>query len=485
MIRNGRQDFLSNLILLLLLNLLIKPVYILGIDAEVQARVGTEIYGSYFALLNISFLLNILCDLGINNYTTREVAKAGIIQQNTFAGTAQLRLFLGLIYLIIALICGFILGYRGFEIEMLLILAINQVFASFILFFRSNLTGLHLFRKDSLISVLDRLLLIIGLGYLLLRSSDTPFDIRWLVYGQTAAYLITALSAYWMLKPYGAGLKYKLNFSEALLTLKASYPYALLIFMMMVYNRTDGVMLERMLDDGAAQAGIYARAYRFFEALNMVAYLFAVLLLPMFSKALHEKTSIRPLVKTGFQLLLFGSCIVACLGFFYSTEIMEFRYDDLTTLTAPVLQILLLGFVALSISYVTGTLLTASGDLRSLNRIALLSVLLNVVLNFLMIPVWGAYGSAVATLITQWFAVFAQVYSIAYRFRPKPDYSLLIRSSLFVSLLATSGYLSTIIDAGIGFKIGILLGSGIVFGILTRLLNISTLITMLKERLEA
>ena len=46
----------------------------------------------------------------------------------------------------------------------------------------------------------------------------------------------------------------------------------------------DSIMLERMIDDNAMQAGIYAQAYRFFEASNMLAYLFAALLLPIFSR---------------------------------------------------------------------------------------------------------------------------------------------------------------------------------------------------------
>ena len=54
---------------MVVLNLLVKPIAIFGIDAEVQDRVGTEDYGLYFALLNFSFLFNILLDFGINNFT--------------------------------------------------------------------------------------------------------------------------------------------------------------------------------------------------------------------------------------------------------------------------------------------------------------------------------------------------------------------------------------------------------------------------------
>ena len=64
------RSFLANLALLLVLNLLVKPFYILGIDAGVQDAVGSEVYGGYAALMGLSFLLNILLDLGITSFNT-------------------------------------------------------------------------------------------------------------------------------------------------------------------------------------------------------------------------------------------------------------------------------------------------------------------------------------------------------------------------------------------------------------------------------
>ena len=70
-----QKKFVSNLILIVLLNLLVKPLAIFGIDAEVQNEVGAEQFGIYFSLLNFSFLFNILLDFGINNFTTKNVAQ--------------------------------------------------------------------------------------------------------------------------------------------------------------------------------------------------------------------------------------------------------------------------------------------------------------------------------------------------------------------------------------------------------------------------
>ena len=70
-----QRAFLVNLALVMVLNLVVKPFYILGIDAGVQDAVGPATYGTYAALLSLGFLLNILLDLGITNYNTRHIAQ--------------------------------------------------------------------------------------------------------------------------------------------------------------------------------------------------------------------------------------------------------------------------------------------------------------------------------------------------------------------------------------------------------------------------
>jgi len=51
--------------------------------------------------------------------------------------------------------------------------------------------------------------------------------------------------------------------------------------------------------------------------------------------------------------------------------------------------------------YVFGTLLTAAGKLRQMNTVFVFGVLANVGLNLWLIPLHGALGAAVASLITQ------------------------------------------------------------------------------------
>jgi Na+-driven multidrug efflux pump len=76
--------------------------------------------------------------------------------------------------------------------------------------------------------------------------------------------------------------------------------------------------------------------------------------------------------------------------------------------------LLILSFIPISMNYVFGTLLTANGNLRQLNQMALAGVVLNVVLNYFLIRGYGIVGAAFATLITQLLTALAQII-LAYR----------------------------------------------------------------------
>jgi len=156
-----QKKFISNLILIILLNLLVKPFAIFGIDAGVQNRVSTEAYGLYFSLLNLSFIFNIITDLGINNFTTRNIAQYPKVMPKYFGKVLSFRLLLFVIYSLLTLTAGFVAGYRGEALYFLSVLIFNQLLATLIGYLRSHFGGLLLFRTDALISVLDRLLLIL------------------------------------------------------------------------------------------------------------------------------------------------------------------------------------------------------------------------------------------------------------------------------------------------------------------------------------
>jgi len=437
-----KRKFITNLALLLLLNFLVKPFWVLGIDRTVQNVVGAETYGFYFSLFSFSLLLNMILDIGITNFNSRNIARNQHLLSKLLSNIVPFKFLLAIIYFAVSIITAWVLGYSAAQMKMLLLLIFNQFISSFILYFRSNLSGLHLFKTDSILSVLDRFLMILICGILLWGGvTRKAFRIEWFVFAQTAAYLLTALIAFGINLAKADFFKPRFDLHSFLEVLKQSYPFALLSLFMVFYYRVDGVMLERLLPDGKFQAGMYAQGYRILDAAAMVGFLFAGLLLPIFSRMIKKRENVESLTQISFLLLIVPTAIASFVCIFYKAEIMDLLYKSHVDASADILAILMIGYAGISTSYIFGTLLTANGNLKEMNRLAGISVVVNVVLNFALIPKYFALGSAIASMITQLLTALAHVMVASRKLSFSFNGRLIVRLVIFFAVFVPLGLL--------------------------------------------
>ncbi|MFT6321941.1 MAG: O-antigen/teichoic acid export membrane protein [Granulosicoccus sp.] len=478
------KEFSINILFLIAINLLIKPFFIFGIDRTVQNVVGTETYGIYFTLLSLTYLFGIINDFGIQNFNNRSISQNPSLLQQYFPNILAIKTLLGGAYLVVIFLMAWVWEY-DFEVwHILLFLSINMILAQFIYYFRSNISGLGMYRIDSMISALDKLLMIFICGALLwLPAFSDKFQIEWFVYAQTASFFLTALIAFFIVKNKLAAPSYNIDFTFIKSILKKSAPYALVIFLMSIYTRIDVVMVERILENGEEESGIYGASYRLLDASNMIGFLFAGLLLPMFAKMLKEKTSVLPLVKMSALMIWSGAITLSMATYFFQNEIVELLYIEATPYWGEVLGILMLSFIAVSGTYIFGTLLTANGNLKKMNYILVFAVILNIGSNYILIPKYGALGAAWTTLVTQFFSMFAQVFLAKKEFGWKTNFREIIRILSFcicIGIIIYAGYYFLNLNWVIRFGLSLLAGVGLAF--LLGLLNLKFVFDFLKNK---
>lgn len=387
---------------MVLLNLLVKPIAIFGIDAEVQRIVPQEDYGTYFALLNFSFLFNILLDFGINNFTTKNVAIHPQMAGKYLDKVLGFRFMLFILYAVVSFTIALILNWNTYELYLLSFLVFNQFIITLIAYTRSYFGGSLMFKTDAIISVLDRFLLIIFCGILLyLPVTEQKFQIEWFIWIQTACYILTLIIAVTLLFAKFGIPKLKIHPAFSYSIIKQSFPYAMLIFLMMIYTRIDSVMVERIHVNGKEEAGFYAMGLRLVNAFFMFAMIFSNLLLPLFSKMFQRKDDVRPLLKTSSKLLIGGAILLSIVSFFNSEYILGMIYDRNIAESNQSFQLLMFSFIGMCATILYGTLLTARGNMRFLNIISAIGIVVNITMNSFLIPEYGATGAAVATVITQ------------------------------------------------------------------------------------
>ncbi len=430
------RQFLSHLSLLMVLNLLVKPAYLLVIDARIQDVLGPDIFGSYFPLLSLGILLNILLDVGLSNHMTRLISANNEAVTGAYRAGSRAKLALFPLYFMSLMLVGWGLGYRGESMQWLAWIGINQALLSAILYVRAGLQGLGAHKTDAWVSISDRSMLLLGLGIVL--AIQPGFEIAWLLLGTTAALSIALALACWRLMIHMKDAQ-TANHEESATSiweqLAQGWPYALLFLLMMTYHRVDAIMLERMHPDGARQAGWYAMGYRLFEASNMIGFLFATLLLPYFSRMLALKEDIRPLAIGASRLLMVGGGAIAWTAWFWPGTLLSIFYSHEIAAAASVLPWLMLSFAIFAQGYVFSTLLTARGDMKQLNLLAAVGAIGNIGLNLWWIPKYGALGCAMASAITQGLVVGLQCFVSLKKF-PSRTWWLLGKSFALHTLAA-------------------------------------------------
>lgn len=402
-----QKKLLSGLFWVLLANLIVKPFWILGVEVGVQNAVGDTMYGFYYALFSFSYIFNILLDLGITNYNTRNIAQHPQLIEKHLSGILCIKLCLLGLYVVVTFSVGLLMGYGSEEFRLLAWLTLAQFLNSLILYLRSNFEGLLLFRWDSLFSVLDRVLMILICGFLLWGPLRERFNIYWFVYAQVGAYGLTALLALAVIGRKAGLRRLRWNRRFFLVVLKQSAPFALLVLLMAAYGHVDSIILRPLAGD--AQAGIYAGAFRLLDALSMVAYLVSVPLLPVYARLCRQDRSqisaITRLVFIPMTLLTLAAAVALSCS---ALPVMQLLYHERAELYVPVFRVIVYGIIPIGITYIFGTLLTAGGYLRQLNLFAATSLVLNVAVNLFLIPRFGALGSAWASLSAQSFMALAQ-----------------------------------------------------------------------------
>ena len=394
--------FLKSLLLLIFLNGIIKPLWIFGVDRQVQNITGYKVYGTYFAFMNLSLVLNFMLDMGITPYFNK-TASENISQLNTlilqsFVIKWLLSACFALVIFIIAFSTGVSTGYLFW------LLVLFQILTSFLLWLRAILSASQQFSADALVSAADKIfaVAIAGIGFIFLNWQKN-ISIETFVWIQIIGLMLAILLCIFFLSKTSLKLK---QFSGNLLNLsilKGSIPFALTYFFMSMHSRTDGFLLERLLPNGAYQAGIYASGYRLVDAINMGGFLISSFLLPYIANRWPDKNPLNPLIRACQHVLILSSICIAIVVAHWSNDINMLLYHGRDISAGNVIAVLLFTLPALGLIHIYGTLLTATGNIKRFMIISAIFALINISLNLIFIPRYGLYSSMWIAVVTQSF----------------------------------------------------------------------------------
>jgi O-antigen/teichoic acid export membrane protein len=425
-----RSSFFPSLGLLLVLNLLIKPLWIFGIDREVQNEVGTSAYGTYFSLLGLSVFFNFLLDWGLTVYYNRQLAADPVNFTGRAGSYLLVKFFFSIAYGIIVLTVAKIAGVNDWHI--LIPVIIIQALTSIFVFLRSIVTAKQWFHLDAWMSVVDKALMILVCGsFIYFPLVFGKITLQEFLLIQIICTLLSIVIIVIILLRNQISFAFKNSFPGKEV-FRATLPYAIIVLLMSAHYRFDGFLLERLHPDGDYQAGLYAGAYRLLDAANMIGFLFASFLLPYLANLLGKRKEIQPVVLGSRHLLIVFSLFISITVFFKAPWLQNALYDHKGDDAVRVMQWCLPVLIVYSLVHVYGTVLTARTHLLPLCYILLVSVGLNITLNLLLIEKYGAIACCISALVSQGFCgIAAMIYA-----RKKSGLDIDIRSFLIYIFIA-------------------------------------------------
>ncbi len=391
--RPANSRFFSSLGLLLLLNLLVKPAWIFAIDRVVQNRAGLANYGSYFSLFNLSVIFSFLLDWGLTTFLNRQLATSISFFSQLWQLLQAKLVFTGT-YLLTLLLVAWLTGISNWAL--LASLALVQIITSFFLFFRAIITARQQFQTDAWLSILDKTLMILVCGSILLLHRPLPVTTFALIQAACLAFaLVVAILFSGRLRPV------TVDPQASQLPIREALPYALIVLLMAAHYRADGFLLERLHPSGPAETGLYAAAYRLLDAANMIGFLVASFLLPYIAHRWQQKKAIDNIVLTARHVLIMYGITIAVITWFLAPWIDQFLYNNGGARGEDILRWSLPALVGYMLVHLYGTVLTAIGQIRLFCKLMAVALCINLLLNLLLIPTLGAKGCCIAAIVSQ------------------------------------------------------------------------------------
>ncbi len=332
--------------------------------------------------------------LGVDVILVRELTK-NKENSNKLIGTAFfLKLFVSIIAIVI------IFGLNSFIADKEAVMLTNII--AFILLFQSLNTIDTFFQANviSKYSVLANTIAFVFSSALKLVFIFFEMDLIYFAYTLVLDSVFIAIGfIYIYIKQNQSLLKWVFDKETAIYFLKNGWPLMMVALAAFIYTRTDQIMIKHLVGNEAV--GNYAAAVRVSELFYFIPLLITQSIFPKIieMKARSEKEYFALLEKL-YKILVWSAIPIALGLFIFSDLIVSILYGAQYTQASSILSILAFAIIFNAIGTITTKVLYVEHYERKYLYRSILGVFVNIGLNFYFIPIYGAQGAAISTLIT-------------------------------------------------------------------------------------
>ena len=353
---------------------------------------GLVNYGTTYVSFFMSF-----CTLGINSVIIKDFFDHPEEQGKSIGTTLVLRIISSFASaLMIVGIVGILDHNEPLTIVVVALCSISLLFHVFDTFnyyfqskYRSKITAIATLIAYASTSVYKVILLITGAS------------VAWFAFASSVDYIVLGILLYiFYVTNKGPRLSFSWEKGKALL--KQSCHYILSGMMVAIYGQTDKLMLKQMLDTTAV--GYYSTATAICAMWTFVLQAIIDSIYPTILKLkgqdeyLYERKN-KQLYAITFYISIFVSVLFLLLG----DLAIRILYGEAYAPAGLPLKIVTWYTAFSYLGVARNAWIVCEEKQKYLKYLYIVAAIMNVILNFIMIPFWGAAGAASASLITQIF----------------------------------------------------------------------------------
>lgn len=363
----------------------------------VARYLGPEQFGLFSYVQSFVFLFSVVATLGLDEIVVRELVKDPG-NGGRLIGTAFCLKFFGAILTLLILALAVNLTTNDSYTNLLvLIVASATIFQSFNVidfYYQSKVLSKYTVYSNLLALTLS------SLSKITLILLDAPLIAFGIVIMVDAIILAVGL-IYFYIKSLNLSLfKWSFSLVTAKSLLRDSWPLILAGFVISIYMKIDQVMIKEMMSVEAV--GQYAAAVRLSEAWYFIPMVICGSLFPAIVNARENNKIIYfKRLQRLYTLMVWSGIMIAVPATFFGGWLVSALYGDAYNQATPVLIIHIWAGVFVFLGVAFNKFLTAEALVIKTFYRTFFGALINITLNFLLIPTYGITGAATATLISQ------------------------------------------------------------------------------------
>lgn len=386
---------------------IISAILMFGLHILLARLMGDDLYGIYIYALTWILILTLIAKIGFDTALVRYIPMFVVADEwGKLRGVLNRSLLLCLgIGLVLALLVFItITGLRGriapeleptFLIGALLVPALGIVHL-----LQAALRGLKRVPKNELPDrVIRPLLMMAAVAVFAIQQGNTPRADQVMGVHLGAVFIAGIIAAAWLRAALPSECIDAPRVYDTRQWLATAIPLAAFSAMHMLLANIDILMVGSLA--GTQQAGIYAVAARVavftIFALTAVNAIAAPVITELYEKGDHRGLQA---MLTKYARINAAFAILATVGFYIAGNFVLLWFGDAFSSAFVALMVLCAGHVVNASAGSVGFLLTMTGHEKPALFILALTVLVNIALNALMIPVWGLTGAAIATALS-------------------------------------------------------------------------------------